>query len=191
MYGMGYRALSKKLGIPEQHARDLLQSHRNAYPKFWAWSEAAVNHARLKGYLAGTFGWPLHTKDTVSEPSIRNFPMQANGAEMLRLACCFATEAGIRVCAPVHDAILIEATIPDLEEATAATIRAMDRASEAVLAGLRLRTEAIVIHYPDRLLDARGRAMWSTVMRAIDELRVRKGLIADHHSDCAGTTKKV
>ena len=35
--------------------------------------------------------------------------MQANGAEMLRLACCFATERGVRVCAPVHDAILIEA----------------------------------------------------------------------------------
>ena len=26
--------------------------------------------------------------------------MQANGAEILRLACCYMTEAGIRVCAP-------------------------------------------------------------------------------------------
>ena len=33
--------------------------------------------------------------------------MQANGAEMLRLACCLATERGIEVCAPVHDAVLI------------------------------------------------------------------------------------
>jgi hypothetical protein len=33
--------------------------------------------------------------------------MQANGAEMLRIACCLATERGVEVCAPVHDAVLI------------------------------------------------------------------------------------
>ena len=33
--------------------------------------------------------------------------MQANAAEMMRLAACFATESGIEVCAPVHDAFLI------------------------------------------------------------------------------------
>ena len=36
-----------------------------------------------------------------------NFPMQANGAEMMRLAACMAIERGIEVCAPVHDAFLI------------------------------------------------------------------------------------
>ena len=46
---------------------------------------------------------------TSSRPTtLRNFPMQANGAEMLRLACCLATERGIEVCAPVHDALLVE-----------------------------------------------------------------------------------
>jgi hypothetical protein len=34
---------------------------------------------------------------------------------MLRLACCLATEHGIKVCAPVHDALLIEASLNDLE----------------------------------------------------------------------------
>jgi DNA polymerase-1 len=33
--------------------------------------------------------------------------MQANGAEMLRMACCLGTEQGIEICAPVHDAVLI------------------------------------------------------------------------------------
>jgi len=55
------------------------------------------------------FGWTIHTGAKVNPRSLRNFPMQGNGAEMLRLACCFATEQGIRVCAPVHDALLIEA----------------------------------------------------------------------------------
>ena len=41
--------------------------------------------------------------------------MQANGAEMMRLAAIAATEAGIEVCAPVHDAFLIAAPLSRLE----------------------------------------------------------------------------
>jgi hypothetical protein len=57
--------------------------------------------------------------------------MQANGAEMLRLACCLATERGIEVCAPVHDAILICAPLDRLDDDVAgmrgATIASMAR----------------------------------------------------------------
>ena len=35
--------------------------------------------------------------------------MQGDGRETLRLACCLATERGVEICAPVHDAVLIEA----------------------------------------------------------------------------------
>ena len=47
---------------------------------------------------------------------MQNFPMQANGAEMLRLACCLATEGGVRICAQVHYALLIEAPMRELEK---------------------------------------------------------------------------
>ena len=55
--------------------------------------------------------------------------MQANGAEMLRLACCLATEGGIEVCAPVHDAVLIAAPLYRLDEDVAAMRKAMREAS--------------------------------------------------------------
>ena len=47
--------------------------------------------------------------------SLRNFPMQANGAEMLRIACILGTERGIEVCAPVHDAVLIAAPVERID----------------------------------------------------------------------------
>src|SRR3954464_13305113 len=62
-------------------------------------------------WVIARFGWPLHVGAAFNPRSLANFPMQANGAEMLRLACCLATERGIRVCAPVHDALLIEAPL--------------------------------------------------------------------------------
>jgi hypothetical protein len=50
--------------------------------------------------------------------------MQANGAEMMRIAACLATESGIAVCAPIHDAFLIMAPLERLEE-DAARMRAV------------------------------------------------------------------
>ena len=138
-YGMGAKSLAQKIDRPEIEARELLQMHRQTYPVFWRWSEAAVDYAMLHGKLWTVFGWEIHVGNEVNPRFLQNFPMQANGAEMLRLACCLATERGIRVCAPIHDAILIEAPLPELEDAVAAAQMAMTEASEAVLDAFRSR----------------------------------------------------
>jgi hypothetical protein len=93
--------------------------------------------------------------------------MQANGAEMLRLACCLATERGIEVCAPVHDAVLISAPLERLETETAAMKTAMAEASRIVLDGFELSTDVSVVRHPDRYADPRGADMWDTVMRLL------------------------
>ena len=84
--------------------------------------------------------------------------MQANGAEMLRLACCLATERGVNVCAPVHDALLVEGDPPIRSTTTvAATQAAMAEASRVVLDGLEVGTDVEIIEWPDRYADDRGR----------------------------------
>ena len=106
-YGMEAKTLAFKIGQPEIVARDLLRLHRETYKMFWRWSDAAVDHAMLHGSLHTVFGWHVHVGENPNPRSLRNFPMQANGAEMMRIAACLATERGIEVCAPVHDAFLI------------------------------------------------------------------------------------
>jgi hypothetical protein len=96
--------------------------------------------------------------------------MQANGAEMLRLACCLATESGITVCAPVHDALLVMAPIERIGEVVAATQKAMADASKIVLDGFELRSEAKIFAHPDRFTDPRGASMWAKVWEVIEEL---------------------
>ena len=90
--------------------------------------------------------------------------MQANGAEMLRLACSIATERGIEVCAPVHDALLVEGSAGDIDDVVAATRTAMAEASRAVLDGLEIGTDAEIVRWPDRYADPRGAVMWDRVM---------------------------
>ncbi len=95
--------------------------------------------------------------------------MQANGAEMLRLACCLATERGIQVCAPIHDAVLICAPLEHLEADVASMRGAMAEASGVVLNGFELGTDAELVRWPDRYMDPRGAVMWAKVMELLEE----------------------
>ena len=163
-YGMEERSLSERLGKPIVVGRQLLLRHRTTYPKFWKWSEAAVNYSLLGMPLQTVFGWKLHPTSNPNPRSLANFPVQANGAEMMRLAAILATERGIRVCAPVHDAFLIEAPASQIEAAVAEMQQVMRDASRIVLNGLELRSDVKYIHSPDRYMDERGIKMWNTVM---------------------------
>ena len=169
-YGMGEDSLAMRIGQPVLCARGLLRLHRETYKVFWDWSDAALDHAMLHGQLWTVFGWTIQVDDKPNPRSLRNFPMQANGAEMLRLACCLAIEHGVQICAPVHDALLIEAPLASLDKAIADTQDAMAEASEVVLNGFRLNTDAEVIRYPDRYRDKRGVTMWETVWKTVETL---------------------
>ncbi|MHC5109684.1 MAG: DNA polymerase [Planctomycetota bacterium] len=167
-YGMGANSLAMRIRQPVEAARQLLSAHRKTFSRFWEWSEGAVSHAMLLGSLHTVFGWTVHAGHDANPRSLANFPMQANGAEMLRLACIHATEAGIRVCAPVHDALLLEAPLEVLDDAVAQTQQLMQLASEQVLGGFQLRSDAKVTRYPDRYMDPRGQYMWDTVMDLLE-----------------------
>ena len=173
-YGMGDVSLGHRIGQPPSQARELLRLHHETYRRFWRWSDATVDYAHLHGHLYTTFGWTLQLGARVNPRSLRNFPMQANGAEMLRLACCLATERGVRVCAPVHDALLIEAPLDQLEETVHAVQGYMAEASRIVLDGFTLRSDAYQIRHPHRFVDERGRRMWETVWAVVNETRKRE-----------------
>jgi DNA polymerase-1 len=163
-YGMGEKTLALRIAQPTIVARDLLRAHRETYRTFWRWSDAAVDHAMLTGSLHTVFGWHVHIGPESNPRSLLNFPMQANGAEMMRLAACLATERGVEVCAPIHDAFLINAPLERLEEAAAQMQAAMAEASRAVLGGFELATDVKLIRSPQRYMDEeRGRVMWERV----------------------------
>src|SRR5262245_24409382 len=150
---MGADALARKLDESPARGRELIGLHRRTYPRYWQWSDAVEMTAMLAGELQAAFGWTVHVGADANPRSVRNFPLQANGAEMLRLACILATERGIKVCAPIHDALLIEAPADGIADAVSACQTAMREASELVLPGFPLRTDAKIVRRPDRYAD--------------------------------------
>ena len=158
-------------------ARSLIAAHKRRYPKFWRWSEALVARGMQGSSLSTVFGWRLHPTEYSRATTLMNFPMQANGAEILRLACCLGIERGVRICAPVHDAH----SDPRHRSIGSKRIsppcaRAMAEASRVVLNGFELITECPdtgeddfpqIIRYPDRYMDKRGDKMWKTVTELV------------------------
>ena len=168
-YGMGEESLAARINQPVARARQLLALHRQTYRTFWRWSDGAVDEAILGGRLWSSFGWQIFTSSQPNDRSLRNFPMQANGAEMLRIASIKLVDAGIRVCAPVHDALLVEASLEELDAVVQMTQALMKEASRIVLDGFELGSDAKVIRYPERYMDKRGTRMWDMVMGLIGE----------------------
>jgi hypothetical protein len=179
LYGLGEASLGQRIGKSSSHARELLRLHKAVYPRFWQWSQAAVDSAILFGSIGTVFGWTQYTAREINPRSLANFPMQGNGAEILRLACSMLTEAGVTVCAPVHDAVLIEASESEIDQAVEHAQAIMGEASRVVLGGFEIGTDAKIVRHPDRYMDARGRRMWETIGGIIDRLEGSNATIGE------------
>lgn len=168
-YCMGPERLAKRIEQPVVFAKHLLRMHRETFPDFWKWSDAVEAHAMIYNNLKTVFGWNVHLGSKPNPRSLRNFPMQANGAEMMRLACCLLTEQGYRVCGVVHDAVLVEAPTETIHQVVKECQEIMIQASKVILSGFELRSDADIVSYPNRYDDERGRDMWKTIWELAHE----------------------
>ena len=91
--------------------------------------------------------------------------MQAHGAEMMRIACVLAVERGLKLCAPIHDALLIEAQNDQIDADVTKLKECMSEASEGVLGNGKIcQVDAEIVKYPDRYMDEQGQEMWDKIM---------------------------
>jgi DNA polymerase-1 len=172
-YQMTSFGLARRIGRSILEATYLLDLHKRTFSDFWVWSRRAENFAMLKGFIFTVFGWKMNVGDRTKYRTIPNFPMQANGAEMLRLACCMATEQGINVVAPVHDAVLIEDSADTIDITVIRMQAIMAEASRVVLNGFELGSDVKIVRYPDRYVDEKGAEMFERVMRLLSDLEVK------------------
>lgn len=171
-YGMSAYGMGQKASLHVLEAEDLLQRHKDVYLTFWRWAERNVNAGLAGVELHTVFGWKIRAGKgrDVKENTFLNWPMQANGAEMLRLAYIALEEESIVMCAPVHDAILIEAPLDAIDQHVERATHEMQKASGWVLGrGRQCRVDAEIVRWPDRYIDGRGANMWSFIQSHLGE----------------------
>jgi hypothetical protein len=179
-YGMTVIGLARRSGKAGREAESLMLLHQHYYRTYWHWLRSVVERADLRGYIKTVFGWRLLVTDETDERTLMNFLMQATGAEMMRIACIALVEKGIKVCGIVHDAFLIEASLPVIGAVAALAEGVMQETGYRLL-GFPVRTEARVIAYPHGYMDeidrakddkeAKGARMWDE----LNELMVEAG----------------
>jgi hypothetical protein len=77
---------------------------------------------------------------------------------------------GVQVCCPIHDAVLIEAPVNDIDSAVAEARVSMDAASALLLDGYKLRNEVDVFRFPHRFFDKDGAETWRKVSTIVETL---------------------
>ena len=165
-YGMSAYGVAQAAKIHVLEAKSLLQKHRETYKKFWSWADNNKNIGLLGLRLETCFGWPIQVESGhVKANTFLNWPMQAHGAEMMRIACVLAVERGLKLCAPIHDALLIEAPNDQIDANVTKLKECMSEASEGVLGtGKICRVDAEIVKYPNRYMDEQGQEMWDKIM---------------------------
>jgi DNA polymerase-1 len=169
-YGMGVPSLARGLDRHPLIASTIIERHKKTYPRFWEWRAAMVQAAMLDRRMETVFGWPLYLSNSPNKRTLYNFPMQGNGAEMLRLAAWRLCEAGIVPCMLIHDGILLE--VRDREQITQA-IKIMKAAGRDVCNGFEIGVDVDQMlvggaRYQDKRPVAK--AMWTTIMSVLQRI---------------------
>jgi DNA polymerase I len=167
MYGQQEYSLASRLGRSPAHARQLLRRLRMVYPRFVAWIDNEIDVALASGYMKSRLRWTLKVHPDTRETSLLNYPMQVTGSEIMQRAVYLAQQAGVEVCCPVHDALLIHAKSEDIAHHAWLTKEAWRKASEDLLSGFSLYAdgweERDAVHYPRHYIDKRGISVWQVV----------------------------
>jgi len=168
---MGVRSLSRGLNRHPLIGSEVIMRHQRKYPTYWGWRARMVERAILERVIVSEFdGWPLHISTSPNKRTLYNFPMQAGGAEMLRLAANRLCDANLVPSMLVHDGILLEL---QSEEQVRYAIEIMRIAGTEVCGGLEIGVDidqklAGGARYRDKRPVAQK--MWATVMGVLQEL---------------------
>jgi DNA polymerase family A len=183
-YGMGPDAMAARAGLTKTDAANLIRLHKHAYKKFWQWVEDTTTSGLFTGKMTIASGWRRLITANPNIRSMQNWPIQSTGAEMMRQAVIAATDAGLSIGAPIHDALLLVSETASFGQDLTDLQAIMAGAGEAVI-GIPVPTDAKLIwaagempaakinhrttkwELEGRYMDKRGAEMWGKVMKLL------------------------
>jgi DNA polymerase-1 len=161
-YGRTKHGLSRVLGLPIEECAKLLRGYWKTFSTYAEWRKTVHTLMFGHGRLWVWDGWHCLLGDKPNVKSVLNWPVQTTGGVLLRLAIVLAARRGVRIIAPVHDAVLIETRDEDIEEHVRLATEAMEEACRAVLGDV-IRTECQIIRADGRYYDKKGKKLWDDI----------------------------
>lgn len=145
IYGQGAFALAEQTGLSRTEAKQMIEAYFETYPKLKAYMSEQVAKARELGYVETILGRKRHLKDINSgnfvvrghaERNAVNAPVQGSAADVVKMAMIKidkeleAQNLQTKMLLQVHDELLFEAPVEEVETATQLIKKEMEAAIE-------------------------------------------------------------
>src|SRR5262249_23233672 len=144
-YGLGAWSLAIRTGISLYEAGEILARLRARFRVFEDWTKRVADRAGLDLEIGTPLGWIMQCPPGINPRPVGHSQTQSPGGEIVLAACVPAERRHIRLVAPVHDAVLVEAPIDQAEEISVALDRVMREAATVVLRGYELPTDVQMV----------------------------------------------
>jgi DNA polymerase I len=148
--------LAERIGVSIYEAAEILARLKARYRVWEEYAARMIDQAGLDLEIETCFGWRMKCQSGMRMRTIRNFPIQSCAAEILHVACVQAERRGLAIIAPVHDALMAECALDEIEDASAALDQCMRDAAAVVLRGYELRSGEQLLRPGEHYTDDRG-----------------------------------
>jgi hypothetical protein len=147
LYGADAFTLSNLLDVPMCMAKQWLVELRAIFKVQLQWLELYAHNAYQTGQVS-CLDWSMKVGLHTKPKSIKNWPVQAAGADILRRTCLALGEADINVIFCQHDSIMVELKAENYKDSCELVQRIMMDSSKAVLDGFQLKTKVEYEAFP-------------------------------------------
>ncbi len=145
IYGISGFGLAQRLGIPRGEAQDLIAGYFRAYPEVRRYMNEIILKAREQGYVETIMGRRRYLPDIrstnavvrgMAERNAINAPVQGSAADLIKVAMVRIDHEirsrGLRsrLILQVHDELVLDVFMPELEQVRALVRRNMEQAAQ-------------------------------------------------------------
>jgi len=145
IYGQGAFALAEQTGLSRSEAKQMIEAYFETYPKLKEYMAEQVSKARQQGYVETLLGRKRHLKDINSnnfvvrghaERNAVNAPVQGSAADVVKVAMIKIQnqlekeKLQTKMLLQVHDELIFEAPVDEVEVATNIIKMEMENAVE-------------------------------------------------------------
>lgn len=148
LYGIGIRTLAEQLKVSVNQVRSWLAGLSKVIQPI----ESFLNHSASdirKKEVAQSLDWQHTISDLDGDLSLRNWRIQATGADIMRRACIKLDEANIPLLLTNHDSFLVRLEQEQFKDQLDRAVQALTDAAVDVLNGFSLKV-AIEIQVPSQ-----------------------------------------
>jgi hypothetical protein len=138
--------------------------------RFEDYASSVLDHAGLDLEICTPLGWYMQCPPIINPRTVRNFPFQSMGSEILHVLCILGEQRSLGIIAPIHDAIMAEGRLADAKDHVQALETLMGDASAVMLQGYRLPSDCKIIRPGEHYEDDRGKGMWDTIVKLLAKL---------------------